>query len=34
MIIIGLTTWTGIARFTRAEFLRIRALEFIQAGEA
>ena len=26
MIIIGFTTWTGIARFTRAEFLRIRAL--------
>jgi ABC-type microcin C transport system permease subunit YejE len=34
MVIIGLTSWTGIARFTRAEFLRIRSLEFVQAGEA
>jgi len=34
MIIIGLTTWTGIARFTRAEFLRIRNLEYVQAAEA
>ena len=34
MIIIGFTGWTRIARFTRAEFLRIRALEFVQAGEA
>jgi peptide/nickel transport system permease protein len=34
MIIIGLTSWTGIARFTRAEFLRIRSLEFVQAAES
>ncbi len=34
MIIIGLTTWTEIARFTRAEFLRIRQLEYIQAAES
>ena len=25
MTIIGLTSWTGIARFTRAEFLRLRS---------
>ncbi|MBC8047195.1 MAG: ABC transporter permease, partial [Fimbriimonadaceae bacterium] len=34
MIIIGLTSWTGIARFTRAEFLRIRNLEYIQSAKA
>ncbi len=34
MVIIGLTSWTEIARFTRAEFLKIRNLEFIQAGQA
>lgn len=34
MIIIGLTTWTGIARFTRAELLRIRNLEFVEAANA
>ncbi|MEC9209893.1 MAG: ABC transporter permease [Bacteroidota bacterium] len=34
MVIIGVTGWTGIARFTRAEFLRIRSLEFVQAAEA
>jgi peptide/nickel transport system permease protein len=34
MIIIGLTGWTGIARFTRAEFLRIRNLEYIQSAKA
>ncbi len=34
MIIIGLTAWTEIARFTRAEFLRIRNLEYIQAAQA
>ena len=31
MVIIWVTGWTGIARFTRAEFLRIRSLEYIQA---
>lgn len=34
MIIIGLTSWTGIARLTRAEFLRIRNLEYIQAARS
>lgn len=34
MLIIGLTRWTGIARFARAEFLRIRNLEYVQAGQA
>ncbi|MCB0397632.1 MAG: ABC transporter permease, partial [Flavobacteriales bacterium] len=34
MIIIGVTSWTGIARLTRAEFLKIRNLEYIQAGQA
>lgn len=34
MVIIGLTSWTGIARFTRAEFLRTRNLEFIAAAQA
>ena len=34
MIIIGITGWTGIARFTRAEFLRIKSLEFVQASKS
>jgi peptide/nickel transport system permease protein len=34
VMIIGLTTWTGIARFTRAEFLRITSLDYIQAGKS
>lgn len=34
MIIIGLTSWTGIARLTRAEFLRLRGLEYIQAARS
>ena len=34
MIIIGITGWTGIARFTRAELLRIRSLEFVQAAKS
>lgn len=34
MVIIGLTTWTGIARLTRAEFLRITNLEYIQAAKS
>ncbi|MFT7588243.1 MAG: peptide/nickel transport system permease protein [Limisphaerales bacterium] len=34
MIIIGVTSWTGIARFTRAEFLRTRSLEFIDAARS
>ncbi len=34
MLIIGLTTWTEIARLTRAEFLRISNLEYIQAAKS
>jgi peptide/nickel transport system permease protein len=34
MLVIGLTRWTGIARFIRAELLRIRELEYIEAGRA
>ena len=34
MIIIGFTNWTGIARITRAEFLKIRNLEYVQAAQA
>jgi peptide/nickel transport system permease protein len=31
MVIIGLIRWTGIAKFVRAELLRIRRLEYIEA---
>lgn len=34
MVIIGLIRWTGIARFTRAEILRIRSQEYIEATKA
>jgi len=34
MAIIGLLSWTGIARFIRAELLRVRNLEYIEAAEA
>lgn len=34
MVILGLTGWTGIARFTRAEFLRLRNLDYVQAAIA
>jgi peptide/nickel transport system permease protein len=34
MIIIGLVSWTGIARFVRAELLKIRRLEYIEAADA
>lgn len=34
MIIIGLLRWTTIARFIRAELLRVRSLEFIEAANA
>jgi peptide/nickel transport system permease protein len=34
MMIIGLTGWTGIARFIRAELLRIRSLEYMEAAKA
>ncbi|HET6245136.1 MAG: ABC transporter permease [Bacteroidetes bacterium] len=34
MAIIGFTSWTGIARFIRAELLRVRRLEYIEAAQA
>jgi len=34
VLIIGLTFWTDIARLTRAEFLKLRNLEFIEAARA
>jgi peptide/nickel transport system permease protein len=34
MILIGLTGWTGIARFTRGEFLRVRNMEYVAAATA
>ncbi len=34
MVIIGLISWTGIARFIRAELLRVRNLEYIEAAQA
>lgn len=34
MVIIGLTSWTSIARFIRAELLKIRSLEYIEAANA
>ncbi len=34
MVLIGLTSWPGIARFTRGEFLRIRNMEFVTAASA
>lgn len=32
MLLIGLTSWPGYARYVRAEFLRLRELEFVQAA--
>lgn len=34
MAIIGLFTWTGAARFTRAEFLKLRNQDFVQSARA
>ncbi|MCH8902595.1 MAG: ABC transporter permease [Bacteroidetes bacterium] len=34
MVVIGLTSWTGIARFVRAELLKTRTLEYIEAAKA
>lgn len=34
MGIIGITSWTGIARLTRAEFLKLRNADFVLAAEA
>ncbi|ROQ90797.1 ABC transporter permease [Desulfosoma caldarium] len=34
MVVIGLTGWTGVARFVRAEFFKLKRLDFIQASVA
>ncbi|MCK5551781.1 MAG: ABC transporter permease, partial [Deltaproteobacteria bacterium] len=34
MIVIGLTSWMGSARFVRAEFLSLRELDFVTAARA
>lgn len=34
MIVIGLTGWTSIARYTRGEFIRIRDLDYVTAVRA
>jgi peptide/nickel transport system permease protein len=34
MIILGLTGWTGVARFTRGEFLKVKNEEFVVAAKA
>jgi peptide/nickel transport system permease protein len=34
MAVIGLTGWTGVARFVRAEFLKLKGLDFILASRA
>lgn len=34
MAIIGLTSWVGIARLTRSQFLQVRALNYVEAARA
>jgi peptide/nickel transport system permease protein len=34
MAIVGATGWTGIARLTRAEFLKLKEMEFVSAARA
>ncbi len=34
MVIIGITNWTGVARLVRAEFLRQKELDYVQAARA
>lgn len=34
MVVIGITGWTGVARFVRAEFLKLKQLDFITALRA
>jgi peptide/nickel transport system permease protein len=34
MVIIGVTSWTGVARLVRAEFLKHKGLEYVQAARA
>jgi peptide/nickel transport system permease protein len=34
MVVLGLTRWTGIARLTRGEFIRLREADFVMAARA
>lgn len=34
MLVIGLTSWTDMARYTRAEFMRLKGADFAQAARA
>lgn len=34
MVVLGLTSWTGIARLMRAEFLKLRSAEYVTASRA
>ena len=34
MAVIGLTSWMGVARLVRAEFLRIREMDFVKAARS
>ena len=34
MAIVGITSWTGIARLARAEFIKLKQMEFISAARA
>ncbi len=34
MVVIGITGWTGISRLTRAEFMKLRNLEYVVAARA
>lgn len=34
MVIIGITSWPGYARFIRAEFLKLRSMDFVQSAKA
>ncbi|WP_255670691.1 ABC transporter permease [Blastopirellula sediminis] len=34
MVLIGVTGWTGVARLTRAEFLKIREIEYVSAARS
>jgi peptide/nickel transport system permease protein len=34
MVVVGVTSWTGIARLTRGEFLKLKQMEFVTAARA
>lgn len=34
MVVIGVTSWTGIARLTRAEFLKLKQMEYVTAARS